>query len=158
MSLKEKINETKNIKPKIETELNNINSVITGGGIVSNTLSEIPNNITTMVTENYNKICIIDFPEPIPIENKKVQLNLKFTPKKLILHVKPFGYSGTSEYLNPIIPEPKTNENKMKLYWGGNCRYYANITTMTATELRWKDYDSVGTYTKGKIHQIIAIG
>ena len=32
MSLKEKINETKNIKPKIETELNNINSVITGGG------------------------------------------------------------------------------------------------------------------------------
>ena len=33
MSLKDKINETKTIKPKIETELNKINSVITGGGV-----------------------------------------------------------------------------------------------------------------------------
>ena len=32
MSLKDKINETKTIKPKIETELNKINSVITNGG------------------------------------------------------------------------------------------------------------------------------
>ena len=33
MSLKDKINTTKTMKPKIETELNKINSVVTGGGV-----------------------------------------------------------------------------------------------------------------------------
>lgn len=33
MSLKDKINETKTIKPKIESELAKINSVVTGGGV-----------------------------------------------------------------------------------------------------------------------------
>ena len=33
MSLKDKINTTKTMKPKIETELNKINSVVIGGGV-----------------------------------------------------------------------------------------------------------------------------
>lgn len=33
MSLKDKINETKTIKPKIEAELAKINLAITGGGV-----------------------------------------------------------------------------------------------------------------------------
>lgn len=32
MSIKEKIDTTKTMKPKIETELNKINSVVIGGG------------------------------------------------------------------------------------------------------------------------------
>ena len=56
MSLKDKINETKTIKPKIEAELTKINSVVTGG-TNSNTLIEVSTNITNMIKTNYKKIC-----------------------------------------------------------------------------------------------------
>lgn len=156
--LKTTIAQTENLKNKVKLAKDRINQVVVrGGGITSKSLSEIPDNINKMLGQ-YNKIAVINFPTPVPIEDGKVQLNLSFIPKQLILHVEAFGFSSVTKYLNPIIPEPLTNLKKIKLFWDSNCTYYADVTKMTSEELTWKKYDSAGTYKKGRIKQIIAIG
>ena len=94
MSLKDKINETKTIKPKIETELNKINSVITGGGgIVSNTLADIPNSITNIINQN-KRISIINGPYSFTCSNKLendvekfISCNFGFKPSKILITI-----------------------------------------------------------------------
>lgn len=102
--LKTTIAQTENLKNKVKLAKDRINQVVVrGGGITSKSLSEIPNNINKMLTDNYKKIAIFDnvkhtetyrytnqdIPNTnTPVANTKIvisNINIDFIPKFFIM-------------------------------------------------------------------------
>ena len=89
--LKTTIAQTENLKNKVKLAKDRINQVVVrGGGITSKSLSEIPNNIKSMLGQ-YSKLatggCNIEIPRN---GNKSVSipLNLEFKPKVAFIGIK----------------------------------------------------------------------
>lgn len=90
-NLKQNIAKTETLKNNVKTINNKINEIIVrGGGITSKSLSDIPNNIKSMLGQ-YSKLatggCNIEIPRN---GNKSVSipLNLEFKPKVAFIGIK----------------------------------------------------------------------
>ena len=103
-NLKNAITKTETLLNKAKLAKDKINeTVVRGGGITSKSLSEIPDNINKMLTDNYKKIAIIDNAEynttykysnqdipniSEPLANTKIvisNINLDFMPNFFII-------------------------------------------------------------------------
>ena len=60
-----------------------------GGGITSKSLSDIPNNIKSMISKNYKKIAIIDTSGKFLKTSTEVsiKLNISFVPSRFFINV-----------------------------------------------------------------------
>lgn len=89
MNIKEEILRTEILKNNFKTIKTNINDVIVrGGGIHSNTLSGIPQNITKMLG-HYKKTAIVKANKTLDFTGREqdfiIETNLAFTPSLIIL-------------------------------------------------------------------------
>lgn len=95
MSLKSEIEKLKKLQNEIKSVRNQINEVIVrGGGKQSNSLNEIPQNIERMIN-NQNSIKIGEITkESIKTESFDVNINLDFTPSRVLVAIIQNDYFG----------------------------------------------------------------
>ena len=88
--LKTTIAQTENLKNKVKLAKDRINeTVVRGGGITSKSLSEIPDNIKSMISKNYKKIamgsCSIEKVLKVGGEFLEVPIATDFKPSRVIV-------------------------------------------------------------------------
>lgn len=93
-NLKQNINKTDTLKNDLKLAKNKINDkILSGGGTIADTISDVPSAIDKMLKENYKKVAIIDPTEylPFPSNNSEsidytVNTNFAFKPSKIFLN------------------------------------------------------------------------
>ena len=91
-NLKNTINKTETLLNNVKLAKDKINkTVVRGGGITSKSLSEIPNNIKSMISKNYKKIAIIKDDDIISLNGRrkevKIPLRLDLEPNLIFLTI-----------------------------------------------------------------------
>ena len=140
-NLKNTINKTEDLKNKVKLAKGRINeTIMRGGGIASKSLSEIPDNIKSMISENYKKIAIIkpnktlQFLSTFGETDFVIDTNLNFNPSLIILVLQGDAFKKKINVISTYnydyrTPVYETNDNYS--------RYIKNITnknfTITAT-------------------------
>ena len=158
--LKTTIAQTENLKNKVKLAKDRINeTVVRGGGITSKSLSEIPDNIKSMINQ-YNKVAIKKYETDFLMEqNGSINLNLEFNPKMVIVTVaqnkKSLGDNRTS-IKDIIIPNIMQN-NEFAIWWQSNYTY-EGMAYFSKDSLSWSKISSTMMTKIGYIRQIIAIG
>ena len=101
-NLKNTINKTETLLNNVKLVKNKINeTIVRGGGITSKSLSEIPDNIKSMISKNYKKIAIINSGINIPSQKLiTVSINLNFTPSIIIADID--NLSGNDFSINSL--------------------------------------------------------
>ena len=159
-NLKNTINKTETLLNNVKLAKDRINeTVVRGGGITSKSLSEIPDNIKSMINQ-YNKVAIKKYETDFLMEqNGSINLNLEFNPKMVIVTVaqnkKSLGDNRTS-IKDIIIPNIMQN-NEFAIWWQSNYTY-EGMAYFSKDSLSWSKISSTMMTKIGYIRQIIAIG
>lgn len=142
LNLKNEIERAKRNNENIKKVKSNINNVIVrGGGIQSNTLAEIPNNIKNMLDKNYKKVAILNSKYDLDKNYKpgtnffKIPLNLSFQPTFLMICLK----QGNTELLTI---NSLTNYNSFTGVSSANVNWYIKGIQKTYFELGAENFNS----------------
>lgn len=98
MDLKSTIENTNKYKNDLKLAKQKINDkIISGGGTIADTISDVPNAIDNMLKENYKKVAIMDTNINIADKSgnmdlstcwgRRIPLNLSFDPSRLIFTI-----------------------------------------------------------------------
>ncbi len=130
-----------------------------GGGITSKSLSEIPNNIKSMLTDNYKKIAIIDYTKTLVNStyegqwaNKDMQIDISFVPNRY------FVITGTEANFSRrnVIDSKLNNSVKTAVTVNSQNQDKIYLTDLGDKKIRIHYYNNGGTGHEFII-QIIAI-
>ena len=133
--LKTTIAQTENLKNKVKLAKDRINeTVVRGGGITSKSLSEIPNNIKSMISKNYKKVAIMN---PNKIYNLDADLGVDLGTMLIIEHKIPLNLSFKPTLLFVYIeaPEGDTDDNTAVILSSKHNASFTNITDAGKIEL-----------------------
>ena len=91
--LKTTIAQTENLKNKVKLAKDRINETVVRGGITSKSLSEIPDNIKSMISKNYKKVAFgrTTINEKENLQGFYIPLNLAFMPTRVVANFENVG-------------------------------------------------------------------
>ena len=125
-NLKNTINKTETLLNNVKSTKDKINkTVVRGGGITSKSLSEIHDNIKSMISKNYKKIAINNPGNIVTFGYNQfldvdIKLNLSFNPSRVILI---FGDAKTGVSFSEVV-DSKYNINIDTIFSNGYLRAY----------------------------------
>lgn len=127
----EEINRTIELKNKLTVAKNNINKVIVrGGGVRSEDLLSIPENIQDMVNQ-YSKIAFGEYNQK-NLNNAglvRIPVNLTFNPKRFFVMLNwenlAYGFADSTKNntLQNALSEPRSSSRKSIYVWSANKDY-----------------------------------
>ena len=163
--LKTTIAQTENLKNKVKLAKDRINeTVVRGGGITSKSLSEIPNNIKSMISKNYKKIAIIEMNEELPISNsypsypqKTVKFpQIAFKPTRFLCYIEELAGEK-----NKFVLDSNEKDGTYKKPRGYCRTATVELNSFTQTTASFTAYGGIGGSGDGifrtKLYKIIAI-
>lgn len=154
-NLEQNINKTDTLKNDLKLARSEINErILSGGGTIADTISDIPSAIDKMLKENYKKIAIINRSDSFSLDADRWKtfnvtgLNLPFTPQRI------FILFHQSKEKKQTILDSTIHINQSSTSDGYSVKGY--ISNLKETSFKLNFYLDMGSATV-TLKQIIAI-